>query len=178
MDRKAEAARLTSLTESTMVFGKSTATHIFKGQPIHTKLSHTIRSVILDPPLQRYIQQKEVWDDDTFDAVDWTAFEASMKKLTVHKGINMAKYIFNWQNTGHQKQLFEDSQAESEGREPAWVGLCPMGCGEVETPKHFLQCTVLHNAKIMSRDLAGVRKWTKQKTLKCKLSKKKALLFV
>ena len=70
--------------------------------------------------------------------------------------------MFNWQNTGRQKQLFEDGAAQTEGREAQQVGLCPMGCGAVETPQHYLQCHILHDAKIINRDFAGVSKWMKK----------------
>ena len=111
MDRKAEAAQLREPMETDAVFGSSPASFYHKGRPVHTKIGNKIRSVRLDQPLRLYIQQKEQWDDDTFEAVDWKAFDASMNKLTIHKRTNVAKYVFNWQNTGHQKQLFEDAQA-------------------------------------------------------------------
>ena len=63
-----------------------------------------------------------------------------------------------------QKQLFEESQASLEDRQPICIGMCPMICGEFEAPQHFLQCQVLHDAKVMQRDFHGIRKWlhTKQ----------------
>ena len=100
IDRRAEAARLTVPLEPKTVFGSSAATFFQKGHPIHTKISAKIRSAILDEPLRAYIQQKENWDDNTFNIVDWKAFDASMNKLLIHKRIHVAKYIFNWQNTG------------------------------------------------------------------------------
>ena len=101
--------------ESKAVFGLSAATFLYKGQPIHTKIWVKISDVILAPHLRTYIQQKEECNDETFDAVDQQAFETCMNKLTVHKQINVTKYIiFNWQNTGHQKQHFEDAQATAE----------------------------------------------------------------
>ena len=86
-----------------------------------------------------------------------------MKKLTIHKRINVAKYIFNWQNTGRQKQLFEESQALGEERTLQCVGMCPLECDEFEAPQHFLQCTVLHGAKVIKRDFDSIKRWMKEK---------------
>ena len=99
MDRKAGEARLAEPLEATSVFGTSKAVLVHRGRPIYTKIAQTIRNVILDPPLREYIQEREQWDDSTFEAVDWIALETALKKVTVHKQINIAKYIFNWQNT-------------------------------------------------------------------------------
>ena len=159
MDRDAEAARLTDPMETEAVFGSSPATFYHDGKPVHTKIGRKIRSIRLDQPLRQYIQQKEQWDDETFETVDWKAFDASMNKLSIHKRINIAKYVFNWQNTGRQKQLFEDAQAMTEERDSSNVVLCPMGCGQPELPQHYLQCPILHNARVITRDLAAVTKW-------------------
>ena len=41
-----------------------------------------------------------------------------------------------------------------------------MGCGHEEYPQHYLQCPVLHKAKMILRDMAEVKKWMdKTKTL-------------
>ena len=73
---------------------------------------------------------------------------------------------FNWQNTGRQKQLFEDAQARTEDRQSTSVASCPMGCGHAEYPQHYIQCPVLHKAKLLTRDFAGVTTWMeKQHTL-------------
>ena len=59
--------------------------------------------------------------------------------------------------------LFENSLAITEQRNPTCVGLCLMKCGESETPQIFLQCTVLHDAKVIQRDLYAIRKWFEAK---------------
>lgn len=38
-----------------------------------------------------------------------------------------------------------------------------MGCGHPEYPQHYLQCPVLHKAKMISRDFAAVTKWMDKK---------------
>ena len=162
MDKKAGNARLTTPTDTMRLFRTLTVALINKGKPIYTKLAQTIRNAILDPPLRKYIQEKEQYDDDTFDAVDWVSLESSLKKVTVHKQINIAKYMFNWQNTGYQKQLFEEGEARTEDRAAQQVNLCHMGCGVAEMPQHYLQCSVLHTAKIITRDFAGVSRWMKK----------------
>ena len=79
--------------------------------------------------------------------------------MSVHKRINIAKYVFNWQNTGRQKEHFEDAQAKTEDRQAENVAKCPMGCRMYEHSQHYLQCQVLHDAKVMTRDFQSVGKW-------------------
>ena len=85
-----------------------------------------------------------------------------MNKLSIHKRINVTKYIFNWQNTGHQKLLFEMQQAERENRDPEDVGRCPMGCGEHEDSQHYLRCTKLRDAKAIDQSFGMLKKWMKR----------------
>ena len=85
-----------------------------------------------------------------------------MNKLTVHKHINVAKYIFNWKNRGRQKQHFENAQTVVEDKQAEEVALCPMGCGSYEHSQHYLQCPVLHKTKLLTRDFKEVSKWMKK----------------
>ena len=64
--------------------------------------------------------------------------------------------MFNWQNTGRQKQHFEDSLARQEDRSSDNVGLCLLGCNQYECSQHFLVCPILHDAQIISCDLEAV----------------------
>ena len=69
MNKKANMAQLPTPTQSATVFESSLAEFIHKDQPVHTKIGHSITKAFLDQPLQRYIQQKENWTDQTFDSV-------------------------------------------------------------------------------------------------------------
>ena len=138
MDRLAESYRLKQPTPLTTVFSTTGAAFIYKNQVITTTVGQKIRDLLHSKPLWTYIQQKENWTDDVFDSVDWPAFEWCMNKLSVHKRINVTKYVFNWQNTGRQKQLFELGRAARKEREPQDVGQCPMGCSEHEDSQHYL----------------------------------------
>ena len=82
MDRTAEAARITVPLESEIVFRSSPANLFAQGKSIHTKIGNKIRSAFLEQPLRTYIQQKENWDDETFEQVNWKAFDSCMNKLT------------------------------------------------------------------------------------------------
>ena len=94
--------------------------------------------------------------------MDWPAFEACLQKLTVHKRVNVMKYMFNWQNTGRQKQLFENSQATLEDRAARNVGQCLMGCSQHEDTQHYLRCKKLHDAKAFDRSFGGLQTWMKK----------------
>jgi hypothetical protein len=67
--------------------------------------------------------------------------------------------MHNWQNTGYQKQLFSnnghghtgDSNSTSNYLPPETQVECPLRCGHVELPFHYMQCTstILSDARIL-----------------------------
>ena len=132
MDRLAKMFRPQQPVLLTTVFRASGAALVHNTNVLTTKVGAKIRDLQHSNNLRKYSQEKEQWNDDIFETVDWPAFETCLQKLTVHKRINITKYIFNWQNTGRQKQLFENSQAALEDRVARDVGRCPMGCGQHE----------------------------------------------
>ena len=67
--------------------------------------------------------------------------------------------MFDWQNTGAQKQRFEAGYARREQREKETVNTCPLQCGCIEEAQHFLHCPVLHNARIAEVGLHCLYKW-------------------
>ena len=78
--------------------------------------------------------------------------DGAMKTLSTHKRVNAAKYtMFDLQNTGEQKQRFENIAARSKDRDITQVDLCPLNCGCKETAQHFLKCPVMQNANIMDQ---------------------------
>ena len=159
MDALAASKRLTTPTPIQECF-QSTGITFFNGNDVvTTDIGPCLKDKILAPALVDYICNKEEWTQETFDLVDWDALERCLGKMSIHKRINAAKYMFNWQNTGRQKQHFEDSLARNEDRPPKNAGLCPMGCGQYECSQHFLVCPILQDAQIISRDLDAVRKW-------------------
>ena len=162
MDKLAESFRLPHPTPVNTVFRSSRAALVYNSQALVTKVGRKIRDLRHSANLRQYIQEKEQWDDDIFDSVDWPAFEACLKRLNVHKRINVTKYIFNWQNTGRQKQLFEHSQALAENRDARDVGTCPMGCGQHEDSQHYLRCPILHDARAINCSFGALQKWMKK----------------
>ena len=162
MDKLAETYRLDQPTPVTTVFSTTGAALYYKDQHITTKIGEKIRDLAHSQPLREYTQQKENWTDAVFKSVDWPAFERCMCKLSVHKRINVTKYVFNWQNTGRQKQFFEQSQAAREDRDARDVGRCPMGCGQHETSQHYLQCTKLRDTTAINQSFGMLQKWLKK----------------
>ena len=167
MDRLADQTRRESQAGITPFYKSSKIALIVNGSATTTKADKIIRQAFTSQPLQDYIRQKEEWTSETFRLVHWDAVERALKSLDIHKRINAIKYIFNWQNTGEQKQRFEASQALTEDRDEEEVDQCPLNCGCVETAQHFLRCKVLRNAHITERCCDSLHRWFgKQKTHK------------
>ena len=162
MDKLANSFRLNHPTPLTTVFRASGAVLVHNQQVLMTKIGQKIRELRHSAHLCWYIQEKEEWEDEVFESVDWQAFEACVRRLTVHKRINVTKYIFNWQYTGRQTQLFEHSQAILEQRAPQDVGKCPMGCGLHKDSQHYLPCKKLHDTRAIDQSFGGLQKWSKK----------------
>ena len=159
MDKLAATKRLTWPTPIRNCFQSTGICLVSGDEVITTDVSACLKEKILAPALKDYICAKEEWNQDTFNLVNWMALEQCLGKMSIHKQINVAKYMFNWQNTGRQKQHFEDSLARQEDRLPEAVSLCPLGCNQYECSQHFLVCPILHGAQIVMRDLEAVQKW-------------------
>ena len=83
----------------------------------------------------------------------------ALKSIGLQRRINATKYMFDWQNTGAQKQRFEAGQARQEQQEEVTVHNCPLQCGCVEVAQHCLHCPVLHNARMADAGLQSLYKW-------------------
>ena len=162
MDKLAELYRLEQPTPITNLFSTVGAALLYKNPVIAMKIGLKIRDIPHSLPLRNYIQEKEDWTDKVFESVDWHAFEQCMNELSVHKRINVTKYVFNWQNIGHQKQLFENGRALQEERAARDMGQCPMGCGEHEDSQHYLRCTKLRDARAIDLSFGILQKWMKK----------------
>ena len=132
---------------------------MYNHNTVTTKIEQYIRDAISAAPLQDYICNQEAWAPATFQYVDWTAMYRALKSLEMMKRVNAIKYMFNWQNTGAQKQKFEAGVARREEREEHVVNKCPLQCGCPEEPQHYLQCKVLHEAHIVDSGLLSLYRW-------------------
>ena len=167
MDKLVEQTRLLSQAKKTSFYPSSKIAVIVKESAVTTKVEKVIRKELTTQPLKDYICQKEAWTQETFCSVHWDALGRALKSLDIHKRINAIKYIFNWQNTGEQKQWFEASQASQDDREEQEVNKCPLDCGCVETAQHFLWCKKLRDAHIKDRCCDSLHRWFgRQKTHK------------
>ena len=72
------------------------------GEFIYGKVSTRITKIITSPSLQEYLQDKNKWDTQTFNSIDWKAMGAFMKSLTGEQETNVIKLVHNWQNDRHQ----------------------------------------------------------------------------
>ena len=100
------------------------------GEFSYGKVSARITEIITSPFLQEYLQDKNKWDTQTFNSINWKAMGAFMKSLTGEQETNVIKLVHNWQNDGHQNHL------HSEGKE---TPECPV-CGKYEHHYHFFYC--------------------------------------
>ena len=158
---------LTSQAQKTPFYASSKIAILVNGLAVTTKAEKVVQKELTTQPLQDYILQRETWTHKIFHFVHWDAVGRALKSLDIQKQINTIKYIFDWQNTGEQKQRFEASQVTKDERDERDVSKCPLNCGCVETAQHFLRCKVLRNAHITYRCCDSLHRWFgQQKTHK------------
>ena len=143
MDKIAKDTRKQGKVQHTPFLASSKIALMVNSSAVTSNIQQVIRTTLLSESLENYLKERERWSAETFSLVDWKAMGRAMKSLSIHKQINAAKYMFNWQNTGEQKQRFERSLALQEERAEEQVNLCPLNCGCTETAQHFLQCWIL-----------------------------------
>ena len=160
MDRIASTTRTTNENTPVTPFLESSKIALMvNGSAVTTNISRVIKDKLVAEPMESYICEREGWTQSIFCLVDWKAMDRALKSLSIHKRVNTAKYMFDWQNTGEQKQRFEDSLAPSEDPASTQVNLCPLNCGSHETAQHFLKCTVLRNAHITDQCFTSLNSW-------------------
>ena len=160
MDKLAAETRQTNRAPTVTPFLESSKIALMvNSSTFTTNISWVVHNVRIAEPMEAYICEREGWPKSTFNLVDWKAMDSAMKILSIHKRVNAAKYMFNWQNTSEKKQSFENSAARSEDRDIAQVNLCPLKCGCQETMQHFLKCTVLRNANITDQCFTSLNRW-------------------
>ena len=84
MDKLADSFRLNHPTPLTTVFRASGAALVHNQQVLTTKIGQKIRELHHRAYLRSYIQEKEEWEDEVIDSVNWQAFKACLRRLTVH----------------------------------------------------------------------------------------------
>jgi hypothetical protein len=85
------------------------------------------------------------WHEDTLVLVDWMNIGKFLSRCHPIERCNVIQTMHNWQNTGHQKRQFYKASGQydntaSSDTLAAEVGLCPLHCGCIEVPFHYMHC--------------------------------------
>ena len=97
--------------------------------------------------LKKYIQKKYYWNDIEQSLINWEAIESAMKSYTEIRKTRMTQLMFDWQNDGHQKMLFDASTQ----------AMCPAECGEIEDHNHYLYCKDKRMSELRLQKLRSLR---------------------
>jgi hypothetical protein len=85
------------------------------------------------------------WREDTLVLVDWMNIGKFLSRCHPIERCNVIQTMHDWQNTGHQKRQFYKASAQNDNTassdtSDANVGLCPLHCGCIEVPFHYMHC--------------------------------------
>jgi hypothetical protein len=102
---------------------------IIDGQWVTTEYKTQIQTAIMKPKHRAYFQKKFKHADQTvYDDIAWKIIGQARRNLSHELNSRISKYMYNWLNTGHQKELFGED------------GTCPCCGKEDETQIHMFQC--------------------------------------
>jgi hypothetical protein len=110
-------------------------------------ITKAISSRESDDHLLAYYKSKG-WTESALLHVDWTAMEKFLLTQSPTARCHTIQLMHNWQNTGYQKKQFSGTIGPTRGissgttHEPSTdrESKCPLGCGCVEYPFHYMQC--------------------------------------
>ena len=83
--------------------------------------------------IRQFIIKKTGWSEDQVNSIEWDSYAKALKSLSASGQVNWIKLAHDWQNTGHQKNLFNEIPTKGE---------CLFHCGREESAMHFCECTV------------------------------------
>jgi len=122
------------------------------GNIITSNMHNALRFEKTARPLQEYIIRKQGWDEHIFHMVDWHNFGKYLSSLPFVKQVNVIKMSHNWQYNHGRAMLFNDRDTH----------ICPMGCNELETTLHHLQCPRQPGALRPKSDLHAISSWLRR----------------
>ena len=79
--------------------------------------------------MHRYTCEKNKWDKELSQQVDWNAFGSALKSRTLPDRISTIKNICGWENVGRQKKRINKVSDK-----------CPVCSTAIETPNHMFTC--------------------------------------
>ena len=152
------------------VYEDSIVTIAHKGNVIQD-LHSLFNNIFATPPLLDYYREKG-WTTPLLNMVDWKSSAAHLKEVTDIKRCNIIQFKHQWQNIGQQKATFLESKLRHK-RKPNCLtqddikrvrteGLCPMGCGNLESNMHYLHCSKRTASKLRQSSLKQLRKHLKE----------------
>jgi hypothetical protein len=98
---------------------------------IDSKEIAALRYKATAPALVEYQREKYKWSQTVFDEIDWPAYDSYTKRLPYERRAHVVKLIHSWQNVGTQRAMISEDNSNAR---------CPFGCGQSETPMHYIHC--------------------------------------
>jgi hypothetical protein len=119
---RAKPAPLLALPTTTVYLGRE------EGDLVTSTEKSILNHRFFETELRHYLQDKFDWKDETYIAINWSAYSRAIQSLTPSLQVFVTKWCVNWIQVNRREQHtgFHD-------------GLCPC-CGSEEDYDHLLQC--------------------------------------
>jgi hypothetical protein len=102
------------------------------------------------PAAEIYVCNKLNITTAEYNLINWKAMELYVTSLAIPQRIKVLKYVYDWQNTGAQKELHQWENEDDY--------MCPYKCGQKEVAGHYLVCKKACN-KQRRMCLEAINKW-------------------
>ena len=112
-----------------MIAGSAFSLHLLSGTTT-TKYRSTLCKAASTDTIQRYIQNKNKWNDDDFASINLVAHGRSVRRF-YHKKQFIVKFVHEWLPLGRLTSKYKHHHLPT----------CPTCSHDIEDGDHFLRCT-------------------------------------
>jgi hypothetical protein len=98
------------------------------------------------PKFTRHCCEKFLWNSQTFQSINWKAFQHQGKKLDINQRTHLLKYVYEWLPIGETLVRIDSSASP----------ICPSCNTTTETHNHIFKCTHVAHQQITNDCIARI----------------------
>ena len=130
-----------------LLFPSCHASLIMAGGRVTSHHKQLLRNASLLPPLKEYIIQRNQWNPDTWNFVDWEAYSHATTTLSPAQHLRIVKFVHRWLPVGHRLHKQKDS----------YSARCSLCQAPDETVDHMVRCPDPDAAALRTRSLLSLK---------------------
>jgi hypothetical protein len=147
-----QAAGPRSVRFSTYLWESETCALFTRGSKIASRTKETLTQQLLDGDLRSFLLEKQHWNSQHFESIDWKKYSTAYKRLSKGRKTAVAQATHNLWHTGTRHQQYYGGSK-----------LCCMCNCEIEDWRHIITCgsldSSLHRASSWEKLRKSMERW-------------------